>query len=182
MRRLGGVLFILALAGPRLAAASERALSVRELTAASSCVAVVEVMAVESDWLSTSAGKLPFIIYRVQTRSLLDGSCPTGFAVVVPGLIAKDQIITLPDEPAFIPGNVVVLFLGPAEAKVAGAATYRIIGSRAGALSAGPGPEGRGLVVAVPVPDRAERVLLPVSDLGEQVKAVRKNISDGSAP
>jgi len=180
--RLGLMLLALAvLMAPRPGGAVERAMSVAELVAASTAVAQVEVTAVESDWLATPAGKLPYVVYRVQVRGVLSGPCPEELAVVVPGLISRDRIIVSPDEPAFQPGAQVVLFLRPAAAAVPGAFAYRITGSLSGVFPLTPSGEGQGPQVLAPVKDGG-RVRIKLSDLAGQVRAARENLAREQKP
>jgi hypothetical protein len=166
---------------PNRSRAGDRLLTVSELVGSSSAAVSARIEGVSSEWLATPLGRLPFILYQARSQQIFDGSCPEVFTLVVPGLISGDRVVTAVDEPSFVAGQEVVVFIQPSTASAAGRSFFRLTGGPAGVLPIiRPSPDAPGLV-AVPVsspnsPSEKPWALCRLPDLAAQIRAIRENL------
>jgi|GEM_PF-5509402 len=95
--------------------ASEKFLTVAEMTEQAEVVARARVTSTTTDYFATSRGKLPFLVYKAETRSVMCGEIESSFTLLLPAAESKSGIKSLPDNPAFKKGADYVFFLKRAE-------------------------------------------------------------------
>jgi hypothetical protein len=165
---------------PKHPFASERLMSVAELTARSDAVVRAEITGYTSSMMDTPQGRLPFIFYKAKTKSLINGTCPAEFIVRVPGLISGDRAVVLSDAPPLARGVEAVLFLKKGFGAEPDSKIYDLVGFASGVLPVLPATEGKEARVLLPVkthagPSTRSRVQVKLSDFIVQVKAAGEN-------
>jgi len=161
------------------AVAAERYMSVNELTRGATLVARAEIVGVSSTVVETPQGKFPFILYQARLKAAISGACPQNFVVRVPGLIAGNTIIALPDAPALSKGTDAVLFLRPAFGTAPVSNVYELVSLSSGALPVIAAAGGDEIIVVLPVQapggEGRGRIKVKLKDLATEVKVVREN-------
>ncbi len=175
-----GFLFLLALVFSAFAVspatASERRLTLADLTEQSDIVVRATIKKSAAGYRNTDHGKLPFLIYNAQTRSVLSGRAPRSFTLRVPAAAGKSGINPLPGGPAFSIDREYVLFLKRAESD--NNDVFELVSIFQGSLPVIFLKE-RGEVVPVPLAKPVTKrsfIYIRFMQLDTHVKAVQKNL------
>ncbi len=155
--------------------ASERSLTVAEMTGQADVVARARVTSISTDYFTTGGSKLPFLVYKAETRSVMCGEIESSFTLLLPAAESKSGIKTLPDNPALQKGAEYFLFLK--RAKDIDGEVFYLVSPLQAALPIVSVKEGE---EAVPLPLSSQgtgrrMVYVRPAHLEAHVRAVRQN-------